>query len=341
MTISYTASAAPGSPHSTSAAPPPPARRLATWSTRSSILPGPPVVTAPADGAPNQPTPPAFQWSAAIQGSVYRLAMATDSAFAGLVLAMTLEDHELHRRDRPREQHRVLLARWVVQLLRRWYLVCRLDVRHVAVPGDCGLGSLPVIEFFDDFETGAPGWTHNSVTGPDTWELDSGITGSHSGSYVYHVDDYDSYSDQRLVSPSVTLPAEGVTPSPSSSGTTSPSRTAGSECWDGAIVEISTDGGNNWTYLPAVHMLTDPYDGPVYGLSDLDGWCGDPQNWLRSVVDLNAYAGETVRFRFRMGTDGSVGVPDGHLGWDIDDVTVQSCGEGVISLPLHGRLRVG
>ena len=75
-------------------------------------------------------------------------------------------------------------------------------------------------------------------------------------------------------------------------------------------------------------MLTDPYDGPVDAgfqnpLLGLNAWCGDPQAYLRSVIDLSAYAGQTVQFRFRVGTDSSVGrVPHG---WYIDDVTVQSC----------------
>ena len=74
-------------------------------------------------------------------------------------------------------------------------------------------------------------------------------------------------------------------------------------CYDGGILEISTNGGSTWTYLPTTVMQTDPYDGPVSGLGGLEGWCGDPQDWLRSVVDLDAYAGQTVRFRFRLGTD--------------------------------------
>ncbi|MBB6087585.1 immune inhibitor A domain-containing protein, partial [Wenzhouxiangella marina] len=51
------------------------------------------------------------------------------------------------------------------------------------------------------------------------------------------------------------------------------------------------------------------------------GWCGDPQDWLNSVVDLSAWAGETVQFRFRMVTDSSVG----RDGWFIDDLKVQVC----------------
>ena len=78
---------------------------------------------------------------------------------------------------------------------------------------------------------------------------------------------------------------------------------------------------------PTAQLLTDPYDGPINAsfsnpLAGLDAWCGDPQAWLNSiVVDLDAYAGQTVQFRFRLGTDSSVS----HPGWDIDDIWVQSC----------------
>jgi len=73
-------------------------------------------------------------------------------------------------------------------------------------------------------------------------------------------------------------------------------------------------------------MLTDPYDGPVSTsfsnpLAGFDAWCGDPQDWLRSVVNLDAFAGETARFRFRIGTDSSVS----REGWYVDDVAVQAC----------------
>ena len=41
-------------------------------------------------------------------------------------------------------------------------------------------------------------------------------------------------------------------------------RTGG--CYDGGLVEISTNGGATWTHLPDRPLLTDPYDGPVTGL---------------------------------------------------------------------------
>ena len=45
------------------------------------------------------------------------------------------------------------------------------------------------------------------------------------------------------------------------------------------------------------------------------------QDWTRTVVDLTGLDGETVQFRYRIGTDSSVAADD----WHIDDVRVQSC----------------
>ena len=56
-------------------------------------------------------------------------------------------------------------------------------------------------------------------------------------------------------------------------------------------------------------------------LAGLQAWCGDPQDWLNSIVNLSAYAGQTVQFRFRLGSDNGVS----REGWTIDDVVVQSC----------------
>jgi bacillopeptidase F (M6 metalloprotease family) len=149
----------------------------------------------------------------------------------------------------------------------------------------------------------------------------------HGGTQSFHANDPGITSDQRLVSPEVALPAAGSSLNlqfwnwqqmePSFGG-----------CWDGGVVEISTNGGSTWTPLPTSLMLTDPYDGPVTGLGDLEGWCGDPQDWLNSVVNLDAYAGQTARFRFRLGSDSSVS----REGWYVDDVKVQSC--AVFAVPL-------
>ena len=102
-------------------------------------------------------------------------------------------------------------------------------------------------------------------------------------------------------------------------------RTGG--CYDGGILEASTDGGTIWTQIGGANLLTDPYDGPISAsfwnpLANLNAWCGtNPQPYLNSIVDIASYAGQTVQFRFRLGSDNSVSRP----GWYIDDVVVQNC----------------
>jgi lysyl endopeptidase len=142
--------------------------------------------------------------------------------------------------------------------------------------------------------------------------------------------DVATVSDQVLVSPSIALPnIPGGLTLQFWNHQTIESR-AGGGCWDGAVLEISTNDGATWTRLEA-QLQTDPYHGAIQSgfqnpLAGSNGWCGDPQDWLNSVVALDAFAGQTVRFRFRLGTDSIVG----REGWYIDDVRVQACVTGEI-----------
>jgi hypothetical protein len=287
--------------------------------------PNTPSLVMPADGAANQSVRPDFEWSTANQGAAYTLEIATDAAFTNVVYTAvvpgTTATPSTDLNTNTPYFWRVMAANscgggpWSPT----W------SFTTLAVPGDCGIGTTPDIHWFDDLESGAVGWTSGG-TG-NTWALGSGVTGPHSGVNVFHANDTGAVTDQVLITPPVVLPS-------------GPDHTAinlqfwnyqemedsSSGCYDGGVLEISTDGGATWTYLPTAQMMTDPYDGPVSGsfsnpLAGLDAWCGDPQAWLRSVVDLNAYAGATVQFRFRLGSDSSVSRP----GWDIDDVWVQSC----------------
>jgi lysyl endopeptidase len=190
----------------------------------------------------------------------------------------------------------------------------------VALPGDCGLGTVPAVAYDVDFEAGAAGWTHSGSG--DSWALSGARV--HSGAAAFHATDPSTTSDQRLVSPAIVLPAEGAGLTLQFWNWQEMESLGSDSCWDGGIVEISTDGGTTWTYLPTTVMLTDPYDGPVSGLGSLAGWCGDPQDWLKSVVEIGAHAGQTAQFRFRLGSDSSVG----REGWYVDDVLIQACVAG-------------
>ena len=92
-----------------------------------------------------------------------------------------------------------------------------------------------MIHYFEDFESGGPEWTHSSALGPDTWALTGGIAGTHSGSFVYHADDYSDVSDQLLVSPAMNLPA-GDTDLTLQYWTYQSLESNGVECWDAGIL---------------------------------------------------------------------------------------------------------
>ena len=99
-----------------------------------------------------------------------------------------------------------------------------------------------------------------------------------------------------------------------------------SACNDGAILEVSQNGGATWSQVSNALLLTNAYNGSVKSgvfnpLASRQAWCFGTDEWVRTVVQLSAYKGETVQFRFRLGT-GTVGAAEG---WYIDDVLLQSC----------------
>ncbi len=278
---------------------------------------GQPALVDPANGALNQPLRTVFSWDAATQAAFYTLEVDDDPGFGSpAVVESGISEITF-----------TLATDLMSNTVYYWRVTAEntcgtgaaspvFTFTTVALPGDCGIGTVPVVHFTEDFESGSTGWTHGG-TG-DTWAL-SGVR-VHGGAFSYHATDVDTTSDQWLESPDMVLPS--VAPVTLQFWNWQEMEEGWSnDCWDGGILEISTDGGSSWTYLPTGVMQTDPYDGPVFGLADQSGWCGDPQDWLRSVVDLNAYAGQTARFRFRLGTDSSVG----REGWYIDDLHVQSC----------------
>ncbi len=196
-------------------------------------------------------------------------------------------------------------------------------VRSFYVPqaGICPPGWVTVTLFQEDFETGGVGWTHGGLS--DTWVLTP--TAGHG--QVYFAEELASASDPWLASPPVSLPIGLRDLQLVFWNRQNLESRSGGGCYDGGLLEISTDHGATWSIIGDSAMLTDPYDGPIAGsvfgnpLAGQPAWCGDPQDWLASVVDLSAYAGQQVRFRFHLGTDSSLK----REGWFVDTVRVQGC----------------
>jgi hypothetical protein len=301
------------------------------------LAPGAPTLVSPANGALNVPLQPTFSWTAAVQAATYLLEVDDDPGFGSPIIVQGGIPGTSVTPATSLASNTTYYWRVTAENL------CGVGAASTvfsftteALPGDCGMGTVPVIAFTDDFESGAPGWTH-SGTG-DSWALSTAR--SYSPANSFHANDPATSSDQRLVSPPVVLPV-GSSPLTLQfwNWQLMEDRTGG--CYDGGLVEISTDDGATWTHLPNALMLTDPYDGPVTGLGNLDGWCDDlgaPSTiWKKAVVDIDAYAGQTARFRFRLGSDTSVS----REGWYIDDVLVQSCELSGPSLPFEDGFESG
>ena len=81
--------------------------------------------------------------------------------------------------------------------------------------------------------------------------------------------------------------------------------------YDGANVSISTNNGQSWTIIqPAGN-----YNGTnLNGLNGEIGWTGS-SGWTIPSFNLSAYAGQSVMFRFRFGSDAATS----NTGWFIDD----------------------
>jgi hypothetical protein len=286
--------------------------------------PGTAALLTPADGALNQPATPSFTWTPFPQAATYVLEVATTAGFTAIV-------HTSPTLTTPAYSGATLNTNTTYYWRVRATNTCGTGLDSgvfsfttQAAPGDCGAGTSANVLFTDGFESGLGAWTH-SGTG-DTWAITTTPSYVHSGTQAMHATDPAVVSDQRLVSPAVVLPV-GQNPITLKfwNFQTLEHRTAGG-CYDGGILEVSTNGGTTWTQVPTVNLLTDPYDGAITATSNpmngLQAWCGDPQPYLNSIADISSYAGQTVNFRFRMGSDSSVGRPDG---WNIDDVVVQSC----------------
>ncbi|MBK9657131.1 MAG: hypothetical protein IPO66_17465, partial [Rhodanobacteraceae bacterium] len=190
-----------------------------------------------------------------------------------------------------------------------------------AAPGDCPAGPAPTVVLSEDFEGAATGWGPEGGSGNASWAITTSFPFAGTKA-LQGVTPATTAVDHRYVSPAVNLPSagNGLTLSFQSRQQMEP-RSGG--CWDGGFIEVSTDGGTTYTQITA-GLLTDPYNGPL-GSGNLaapkPAWCGDPQAYLKSVIDLTPYAGmNNVRFRFHVTSDTSVGRAEG---WNIDNVEIK------------------
>jgi len=93
--------------------------------------------------------------------------------------------------------------------------------------------------------------------------------------------------------------------------------------WDGAVVEISTNAGVNWTDLGA-NITSGGYIGTLnvaggHPLSGRQAFTGNSGGFIKTNITLASFANQNARFRFRFASDGTVG----SVGWNVDDILLQ------------------
>ncbi len=194
------------------------------------------------------------------------------------------------------------------------------------------------VGLLEDFESGAPGWTHGPVapSAADEWHLSASraYDGNSSmklgssnalGVGTNDAQTYASMQDAVLVSPMFQLvPGAHLTFYSWIDAETN----GGTGAWDGARVEISMNGGP-WRALPVEggygYMIE---TGPEAALRGEDAFSGSPQTWRRVVADLSSYQG-AARIRFRFSSDGANEPTDAfgglmryYEGWYVDGVAV-------------------
>jgi hypothetical protein len=312
------------------------------------VLPAQPGNASPADGTNDVSTTPTFSWEAADGAHDYEVQVATDAAFTHIV-----------------RSHETTDTVWTVgsgealdSSARYWWRVIARnpcgdsasgaggdvifadsfdgsatapaqEFTTLPLPGDCPVDVPAVVVFSDDMESGAAGWTHGAASGStDLWTLG---TAANSGAHAWQANapGAGSANDQWLISPSIPVPADLSTLSLKFWNQQSLKFSGDGVCGDGAVVEVSTNGGSVWSQLTS-GLLAMPYDGTVssgFGnpLGGKSAWCGDPRAYANAIVDVGDHIGQTVKFRFRLGHDRIVHHAD--PAWAIDDVKLTGCAQ--------------
>jgi hypothetical protein len=114
---------------------------------------------------------------------------------------------------------------------------------------------------------------------------------------------------------------------------TGPNPVAVKRDFDGGFVEVEDQANpGTWVKIAASAWANGPsktltvFDsGGHASAAETGAFSGDSRGWTSSRAQLTAFAGKTVKIRFRVTTDGLPAISSGY-GWWIDNVKVYTCG---------------
>lgn len=281
-----------------------------------------PALVAPAGNAIGVSTTPTFSWSASTQAQSYLLEVSRNEDFTDLEFDVVVEGTS-YTPTTPLPNASVF-----------WWRVRADNSCGVGTPatgqrfktqvplGDCDPEDQVVVQHFsDDIENGINGWTNSSTGTANAWARNTTLPRSPVTSWF--AAGPANTAEQRLVTPAMALPAGAQAPAFVFHHSRSIEARDASSCWDGGVLEASTNGGASWSVVPAGQVYGDPYTGNISGggAAGTPAWCGDATEYRRVVVDAAPWAGQSVAFRFRLVSDITIASPS----WRIDDVELRSC----------------
>jgi hypothetical protein len=297
-------------------------RDLALNVTVATQAPAAATLTAPANNAVNVSATPTFTWTASAQSASYLIEIATDAGFSNIILSQSVSGTSFQPAAALPTNTQIYWRVTPNNICGAGTPSAVFTFFTQAAPGDCSAGTFTTPVFTDDMESGTPGWTHSAAVGTDTWAVIT--TRPNSPVNSWRGVDSTAISDQRLVSPTVVLPTTLSALNLQFQHWRNIEANGATACYDAGILEVSLNGGA-FTQVTNAQIAVGDYTGAVSSsfsnpLAGLQGWCGSvPYNNV--VVDISAYAGQNAQFRFRLGSDTSVGAE----GWYIDDFKVQGC----------------
>lgn len=219
---------------------------------------------------------------------------------------------------------------------------CRAGIEDLnAVLKDGTPTGAPTIAFQDDLESGATNWTTGGAG--TAWAL--ATTAAHSPTHSYFIDDPASVTDRQLATAAAISISAG---SQLSFWHRYNTEVGSSSLYDGGVLEWSLDGttwydilAGNGGAIPAnagrfvqggyVGALSTGFGNPLGGRQ---AWSGDNAAFGNVLVDLADFSGQSIRLRWRMGTDTSTS----DAGWWVDDVVISvgsSCSSVAVPMGYH------
>jgi bacillolysin len=193
----------------------------------------------------------------------------------------------------------------------------------------CDTGD-PTFLFSDGFESGTGNWTFDNGNRL-RWQVDS-VDGpyAHSGSHSLFADDIpEEIADARARLKPLQIPADAYLHFAHAYQFESFFFLGD---FDGGVLEYSLNGGSTWQDAGPL-MNFNGYNGTVAtgGGNPIEGraaFVNSSHGYISTRLNLEALAGKSVTFRWRMGLDiiGSGSFLESPSGWWLDDVSLYTCG---------------